>query len=217
MKPRIRVHPRARRLTLRLDATGNPVVTAPRFTPHWFINRFVQSQQPWIAKHQQILKHAKNTFVSDSHIDLFGKRYQLSAHSTSGASKVTIQAKTVKVTVHTGKELSTILNTFLKNTASHYLVPRVHALAKKMTVKFNKLTLRAQTTRWGSCSSTGNLNFNWRLVHFTPNIIDSVIIHELAHRQHLNHSHDFWQFVAKFDPDYRLHRGWLKRNGIGVV
>ena len=163
------------------------------------------------------MRQAKNTFLSATQVDLFGKHYQLVTQPTAGASKVTIQGKKVVVSVHTGKDKQTVLNLFLKNTASHYLVPRVHELARKMRVDFKKLTLRAQSTRWGSCSSVGNLNFNWRLVHFPPTIIDSVIIHELAHRQQLDHSKNFWRFVERFDPEYRLHRGWLKRNGVAVV
>lgn len=217
MKYRTRTNPRAHRLILRLDTAGNPIVTAPRFTPQWFIQRFINSQQDWITKHRQTLKAAHQSFHSDSQLNLFGKTYQKVIQPTTGVSKVTIQGETVTIAVHTGKGADTVLANWLKNTAAHYLVPRVHALAKKMKVEFKKLTLRAQKTRWGSCNSAGNLNFNWKLVHFEPKIIDSVIIHELAHRKHLNHSQDFWRFVARFDADYRLHRGWLKRNGIGVV
>lgn len=217
MEAQIRTNPRARRLTLRLDATGQPVVTVPRFTPKWFVHQFLNSQRDWITKHQQRLRQEKSKFLSDAQISLFGQIYQLVEQATGDASSVKIQEKTVVVKVHTGKTTKKILETFLKNTASHYLIPRVHQLAKAMKVDFKRLTLRAQTTRWGSCSSAGNLNFNWKLVHFAPKIIDSVIIHELAHRKHLNHSVNFWRFVEKFDPDYRLHRGWLKRQGIGVV
>lgn len=217
MEAKIRTNPRARRLTLRLDTSGQPVVTVPRFTPKWVVNQFLQAQKDWIAQHQAKLSQKKSIFVSETEVSIFGTPYQRENRPTSGASKVSISDNTVIVAVHTGKKPADVLNTFLKNTASHYIVPRTHELAQKMGVDFTTITLRAQSTRWGSCSSRGSLNFNWKLVHFAPNIIDSVIVHELAHRKHLDHSKDFWQFVEKFDPDYRLHRGWLKRQGIGVV
>lgn len=217
MEPLIRRNSRARRLTLRLDRTGSPVVTAPRFMPVWLIKRFVASQTEWIARSQRQFKQTQGKFLSDKSVSLFGRMYQQVVQPTTGASKVTIQGENVIIAVHTGKKTQQVLDTFLKNTASHYFLPRTQVLAKKMGVDFTRVTLRAQTTRWGSCSSTGSLNFNWKLVHFAPAIIDSVIIHELAHRQHLNHSPEFWRFVERFDPEYRLHRGWLKRQGIGVV
>lgn len=216
MDARIVTNPRARRLTLRLDSAGNPVVTVPRFTPKWFVNRFVKSQEEWIAKQQARFKEVKPVFVTETSAYLFGKIYQLAIQETGGSSKVTARGNSLIVSVHKGKSKTEVLNTFLKNTASHYIVPRTHQLAKKMKVEFTTITLRAQRTRWGSCSSRGSLNFNWKLVHFEPAIIDSVIIHELAHRKHMDHSKEFWRFVEQFDPEYRLHRGWLKRQGIGV-
>lgn len=217
MEAKIRTNPRARRLTLRLDTSGQPVVTVPRFTPKWFVTRFVNSQQDWIATQQARLKQTQDVFSTKTTVSVFGKTYQKVVRPTMSSSKVIIQQDSLIISVHTGKKTSEVLNAFLKNTASHYIVPRTHLLAKKMRVDFTKITLRAQSTRWGSCSSTGSLNFNWKLVHFTPEIIDSVIIHELAHRKHLNHSKDFWNFVEQFDPEYRLHRGWLKRQGISMV
>jgi predicted metal-dependent hydrolase len=108
------------------------------------------------------------------------------------------------------------VDNFLKSTASEYLVAQTHILAKKMNLTFNKLTLRKQKTRWGSCSSKKSLNFNWKLVHFEPKIIDYVIIHELAHLSHMDHSRNFWNLVEKYDPEYKKHRGWLKRNGLNL-
>ena len=216
-----RTNPNTRRLTLRLDKTGMPVVTTPRFIPQWIISRFVNSHSDWITTHQQQLRQNRQRFLSDSSVTIFGKDYQLNIKSALGASKVTIQERTVRIDIHQARTNETsakiLLEKFLKNTASHYLVPRIHGLAKLMKVDFKKITLRAQTTRWGSCSSAGGLNFNWKLVHFPPEIIDYVIVHELAHRKHLDHSAKFWQYVKRYDPEYLLHRGWLKRQGIGVV
>lgn len=106
------------------------------------------------------------------------------------------------------------LRRFLRSTAQRYLVTRTHQLAQKMGVKFNRLTLRQQKTRWGSCSSKHNLNFNWRLVHFPPQVIDYVIIHELSHLKEMNHSAAFWQLVKTHDPEYPRHKGFLKRHDV---
>ena len=80
-----------------------------------------------------------------------------------------------------------------------------------MDIAYQRISLRQQSSRWGSCSSRGNLNFNWRLVHYPPAIIDYVIIHELAHRLEMNHSKKFWAIVKKFDSEYLIHKGQLRK------
>lgn len=90
---------------------------------------------------------------------------------------------------------------------------RSHYYANKLNVTFNAIRLRKVKTLWGSCSSTNNLTFNWRLVMAPAKIVDYVIIHELCHLVHRNHSKDFWQLVASFDSNYKEHRKWLKQHG----
>ncbi len=78
----------------------------------------------------------------------------------------------------------------------------------------NRISIRSQKTRWGSCSSKGNLNFNWRLVMAPAEILDYVVVHELCHLAYLNHSGQFWQLVSSILPDCRERRSWLKANGL---
>ncbi|MDF2870759.1 MAG: family peptidase [Anaerocolumna sp.] len=85
--------------------------------------------------------------------------------------------------------------------------------AKRMHTDYGRITVREQKTRWGSCSSKGNLNFNWKLMMMPEPIIDYVVIHELAHRKHMDHSKNFWFEVEKVLPDYKIKRDWLKKNG----
>ena len=85
--------------------------------------------------------------------------------------------------------------------------------AQSMGVTFGKVTVRCQQTRWGSCSSEGNLNFNCLLMLAPREVLDYVVVHELAHRKQMNHSALFWQEVARECPDYREHLRWLKENG----
>ena len=83
-----------------------------------------------------------------------------------------------------------------------------------MKVTYGRITIRDQKTRWGSCSSRGNLNFNWRLLLMPERVMDYVIVHELAHRREMNHSAAFWQIIETYLPDYRERRQWLKENGV---
>lgn len=87
---------------------------------------------------------------------------------------------------------------------------RTAYFAKRMGVDYDRITIREQKTRWGSCSSKGNLNFNWKLVLLAPELLDYVVVHELAHRREMNHSKNFWKIVEAELPDYRERRRRLK-------
>jgi predicted metal-dependent hydrolase len=80
-------------------------------------------------------------------------------------------------------------------------------------VSYNRFCIKAQKTRWGSCSSKGNLNFNWRLIMAPQWVLDYVIVHELSHLRHMNHSKEFWNTVANYMPEYKKAVAWLKENG----
>ena len=90
---------------------------------------------------------------------------------------------------------------------------RVQYYAPMIGVTYNRITIRCQRTRWGSCSSKGNLNFNCLLALFPLEIIDSVVVHELCHRKHMNHSPQFYAEIEKVFPEYRRCNKWLKDNG----
>ena len=80
-------------------------------------------------------------------------------------------------------------------------------------VTYGRITIRNQTSRWGSCSSKGNLNFNWRLIFAPEEVVDYIVVHELAHRKEMNHSRAFYNVVASVLPDYKVQEKWLKENG----
>ena len=90
---------------------------------------------------------------------------------------------------------------------------RVSYWAEKKRVTYSRITIREQKTRWGSCSSSGGLNFNWKLILMPEKVLDYVVIHELAHRKEMNHSEKFWREVEIMMPDYKEQRRWLKENG----
>jgi len=89
----------------------------------------------------------------------------------------------------------------------------VNRYAPKVGIAPVRVTVRDMRSRWGSCSSKGNLSFNWKLVMAPEVILRYVAVHELCHLVELNHSQDFWELVASAMPDYAAHRDWLKANG----
>ncbi len=97
------------------------------------------------------------------------------------------------------------------------LEQRLPQLAQKVGVTYNRVSVRAQRTRWGSCSSKGNLNFNCLLALVPPEVFHYVVIHELCHRKEMNHSPQFWAEVEKHSPQYKIHRKWLKDHGSALI
>lgn len=106
-----------------------------------------------------------------------------------------------------------ILKKRFQNAARLHFPKRCAELQKLTGGYYTKITIRNQKTRWGSCSQTGTLSFNYRLMMAPPAVIDYVIIHELCHLTHMNHSKDFWNKVVSVMPDYTTHKKWLKDHG----
>lgn len=101
----------------------------------------------------------------------------------------------------------------IKKRAKSVIPQRVEFYASRFGISYNKIFIRLQKSRWGSCSAEGNLNFNCLLVLMPPEILDSVVVHELCHRKYMNHSKAFYDEVFKMFPDYARCDKWLKQNG----
>lgn len=105
----------------------------------------------------------------------------------------------------------------LADRAAQVIPPRVAYYAEKLGVTYGRITIRNQRTKWGSCSSKGNLNFNCLLMLTPPEVIDSIVVHELCHRIEMNHSERFYAEVLRVFPDYWECHRWLKENGAALM
>ena len=105
----------------------------------------------------------------------------------------------------------------LKKRARPAILERVAYYAPLVGVRYGSVSIRSQHSRWGSCSSKGNLNFNCLLLLAPPEVLDYVVVHELCHRRHMNHSPAFWAAVEAVYPRWREARDWLKRNGEALM
>lgn len=101
----------------------------------------------------------------------------------------------------------------IKKKAKTIIPERVEHYSRLSGITYNRISIRLQKSRWGSCSVDGNLNFNCLLVLMPMEVLDSVVVHELCHRRHMNHSHEFYDEVLKIFPDYKKWNKWLKQNG----
>ena len=109
------------------------------------------------------------------------------------------------------------LETLYRRKAREYFETQADEFAQEMSVKYERIEVRNQRTKWGSCSTSGTLSLNWRLMMAPTSVIDSIVIHELAHLREQNHTDAFWSIVAEHDPDYEDHHYWLEEHSAQLV
>ena len=134
---------------------------------------------------------------------------QRSAWIERNLAKQRAQSNVARLTEQEKKELAA--------RAKKAIPERVAYYAPLVGVDYGRITIRTQKTRWGSCSSKGNLNFNCLLMLAPPEVLDSVVVHELCHRKHMNHSKAFYKEVLRVMPDYYEKHAWLKKNGSALM
>lgn len=140
------------------------------------------------------------------------ERLFLKQRAVLSGNEITIYKSEIKNT-----HPKTILRDFLIEYARSYIEKRLKHFVSSEGFKINKVAIREQSTRWGSCSSQSNLNFNWKLILTPPEILDYVVIHELCHTRQMNHSKNFWHEVSLIDKEYKVHEKWLKVNGNQII
>lgn len=128
------------------------------------------------------------------------------------AKQTQVKAQALQKGMLTRKELRD-----LSDRARVYIPQRVAYYAPLLGVQPGRITIRKQKTRWGSCSAKGNLNFNCLLMLTPPEVIDSVVVHELCHLLEMNHSSKFYQHVLRVFPDYRKYHAWLRKHGPEIM
>lgn len=153
---------------------------------------------------------------NSSKLSLLGKEHKV-VYSEKKFLKAMVNVENSKIYVYRSDlnnyKHNVILEKYLKEFAKKKIVNRTAVLAKRHGFKFNRISVRDQSSRWGSCSSLKNLNFNWRLIFAPSEVMDYVIIHELAHTKQMNHSQKFWDLVEEKMPRWKLYRDWLRENG----
>lgn len=219
----IRESTRSRSLRLKIDHKGlEVIVPAGISVPN--LEDILHSRSDWILKYyRQPEPPAPKTLLSAGmKIEYLGSKRTLQIdqkrHGNSTTVILTDSALQIRLRPglmeeHRQHEVFAVLLEWYKQQAKRYISSRTAELARKHGFKYNRITIRGQKTRWGSCSSNRNLNFNWRLMQAPPEAVDYIIIHELCHLKEMNHSAAFWELVARYCPQYKKWRRWFKING----
>lgn len=190
-----------------LYCSNKDVETALFSKGHWICRQF--------AKLEALAANPVNTEIAEGIAVLYlGESYILQIFSgVKTRILLTDEELLIELPSASDKTPEELLKKWYIDAAKRLLTERTLYWSTKIGVTVNRLSLRDQKTRWGSCSSKANINYNWRIVMAPPPIVDYLIVHELCHLRFPNHSAAYWDFVASFLPDYKVSRNWLKANG----
>lgn len=186
----IRLSPYRSTLSAEVKADGKLVVHAPSEIRLQQISSFLERRQDWILSHMERQKKMKQAAVSR------GEGFYAPGELTLPRDRLIRR---------------------LREETREMVRERLPYYSAMIGVSYGKVTIRAMTTRWGTCSGKGDLSFNVLLARCPEEVLDYVVVHELCHRREMNHSPRFWALVEKVLPDYRSCRQWLKTYGTGLI
>jgi predicted metal-dependent hydrolase len=228
-------NPRARRYLLRVRPDGAARVTIPRGGSQSEALSFVERNRGWLEQQLERL-HAQPrlpmSWLVGSTILFRGEMIPIEAGESGG---IRVGTEHIKVSLaalgvppansglppagignptmnDANPDLRPTIERHFRALASVEFPPRVAELAARHQFTVQRVTVRNQKSRWGSCSRRGTISLNWRLIQTPPFVLDYLILHELAHLRHMDHSHRFWQEVERLCPEYSVAERWLKTN-----
>ena len=203
----------ARRLSLRVDPVRGAVLMLPAKARLAEAERFLAAHRVWLA--ERLARLPQTIALTDgAAVPLLGVPHAV-RHVPGARRGVWVEGGEILVSglpEHVGRRVTD----FLKAEARRLIVPRAHAMAGQLGRKPGRVSLKDTRSRWGSCSSSGDLAFSWRLVLAPEQVLDYVVAHEVAHLEQMNHSPAFWAVVESLVGDPRGPRRWLKGNGAGL-
>jgi len=207
----VRESKRARRLSIKVFPRGRVEVVVPRRTRARDVQAFVDEHRDWIAKSRESFARVlpPEPFVLPNVIELpaIEQRFRIRYERRRDASSVRFRCHSNVITLsgRTGDDKLCVaaLKRWLSSVAKKEFLPRLAALSALSDNPFERMHVRGQRTCWGSHSSTGTISINYCLLLLDPPLLRYLMIHELCHARHMNHSRRFWQRVGRFEPDYK--------------
>ncbi len=198
-------------LSISIDGQGRLIVRAPKRCENERIFAFLAQKEGWILK-KQAERRATAIELPPENLDgyafpFLGERVRISLYE---GKKVALQAGVLYLPKDNAK---TKLLKWLKGRAKEIFEEETARAAATMGVSYTSITVTSARTRWGSCSQSNALRYTFRLAYCPREIIRYVVVHELAHTRHKNHSPRFWREVERYLPDWKTRRKWLKAHG----
>jgi hypothetical protein len=207
---------RARRYLLGLRPDGAARLVIPRRGSEAEGIRFLERSEAWLLKRMaqwQSRSQAREAWVEGARFPFRGEESVLRVENHERGIRLCFADQIICVT-RALPDYRDVVFAHLRELAERELPIRTREMAHLHGITVRRVTVRAQKTRWGSCSVRGTISLNWRLIQAPPFVVDYLIIHELMHRREMNHSARYWKLVAEAFPDYRSAEKWLKKSGI---
>lgn len=207
-------HPRARRYVLRLRPDGTVRVTVPRGGSQSTARAFAQKHVAWIETQMErraARPAVKAVWTIGVEILFRGEPVKIVA-GLKGDRTITLADQIIQIS-RGQEDHRPAIERHLHRLAGSELPPRVFHFARQHGLNVQRVTVRNQKSRWGSCSRRGTISLNWRLLQAPAFVADYIILHELMHLRQMNHSPKYWQEVERVCPDFREAERWLKANG----
>jgi predicted metal-dependent hydrolase len=210
----IRRSARATRVRVSFDPDGGVEVTLPARARERDAAAAVAELRPWIERRLAEAEASRRRLaVPPSHVPYLGGL--LALRPEPGRTRAHRRGDTLLVPAGAAGRPAT--ERFFRRAARAEIAPRVDEACAALGRRASRLTIRAQRTRWGSCSASGALSFNWRLLLGPPDVLDYVVWHEACHLVHLDHSPSFWALLAEHRPGFREPQRWLRDHGPALV
>ncbi|EEG78929.1 M48 family metallopeptidase [Dethiobacter alkaliphilus] len=201
-------------VALIINSEGELIVRAPLQTPNSYIEDLVIKKADWIRQTQERIRERNLLYPpllcrEGEWFPYLGQDYQLEFNDYTGQIRLNDDRLLVP---HGIDDVKATMILWYKSKAKEVIVKRLDLYSKRLGLEYKAMRITNASRRWGSCSTKGTVNFSWRLVMCPLQVIDYVVIHELCHLKHHNHSQEFWQTVGEYMPDYQIHRKWLADN-----
>jgi predicted metal-dependent hydrolase len=217
----IRRRLRQRTLRLRVTAKGALRLTCAKTVPQREIFHFVSSNVDFIEKQLEEARRIREQyppkhFTEGETLLFFGRERKF--HFRSGGEKLRVKMEggdmflSGPLDTATENDRRQAVRKFYRKTGQKYLTQRLDFFSRTMDLYPSGVSFRCQSSRWGSCSGEGHISLNWRLMAAPADVIDYIVVHELAHLQHHDHSPQFWKLVAAYSPRYREMKKWLNEH-----
>jgi predicted metal-dependent hydrolase len=211
---RVRRSDRARRVRVSVDALGEVEVVLPRRSPERAAAAAVVELRPWIERRLAAASAVREAIAArGAAVPYLGRDLEL--RPEAGRSRVHRRGDVLLVP---GDErAAAAIERWYRRAAGSEIAPRLDAAVAALGTRYSTLTIRSQRTRWGSCSASGAMSFNWRLLLAPEPVLEYVVWHEACHLRVMDHSPNFWSLVRQHCPAYEDHRRWLRRHGATLV
>jgi predicted metal-dependent hydrolase len=217
----VRRSDRARHARIVVDASGVEVVV-PRRMALRHVEPFVREKSPWIERTLRRFREAEQALPTPllddgGVVPYLGRELELRVHVEPGRVRDHVARRGDVLHVRVGEggpeAVRGALERWYRRRARVDVAAKLDVATGRAGTSYTRLTIRSQRTRWASCSSSGAMSFNWRLLLAPEPILDYVVEHEVAHLEVLDHSPRFWRLLASRCPEYREYERWLRLNG----